>query len=398
MFSPLRPVKYEGLQQLPVAHSSHCQSHSQPETCLTRHCNHNSACTATRKSCCTNGAITAAAQSHSAHSRSLHRSNGYQIHTPVAGPGRCWCLRSSFPTRAVCAEANSSVTRAKLLDVVWAMAESGSTGPFHAVENILDTRVSGGQRMYLIRWEGYGEADDSWEPKEHLLPGAKLLVDQFHKRRQSQDKAGRPGTSPTGQRGHSGSSPRRSPGRPRKSPARQLSSPGRVKSRVKVTAFSDSEDIEDDTTDGVDMAASILHARKLAQEQLPPVVSALSGSIAERPQKSVAPALSRPMLASASLQASVPPEADVTSSYAYQLARAGSDFVDSPMDDAGGNSVRNRVAESKPSASEEPECLADLHPLVERDRTDIRLLFLSLLVVCLLVFSVLPQIVEPSRP
>ena len=37
------------------------------------------------------------------------------------------------------------------------------------VEKRLDTRKAGRDRKFLARWKGFSEAEDSWEPAEHLL-------------------------------------------------------------------------------------------------------------------------------------------------------------------------------------------------------------------------------------
>merc|ERR1712226_1156280 len=38
----------------------------------------------------------------------------------------------------------------------------------YVVEKILDKRITAGKIQYLIRWEGYGEEENTWEPKENL--------------------------------------------------------------------------------------------------------------------------------------------------------------------------------------------------------------------------------------
>ena len=43
-----------------------------------------------------------------------------------------------------------------------------------AVERIVASRVVDGRAQYLVRWEGYGEADDTWEAKEALEETAAL--------------------------------------------------------------------------------------------------------------------------------------------------------------------------------------------------------------------------------
>ena len=49
----------------------------------------------------------------------------------------------------------------------------------YEVVDILDSRRRGRKVLYLIRWEGYGPEDDTWEPIESLS-GSKELLDDFH--------------------------------------------------------------------------------------------------------------------------------------------------------------------------------------------------------------------------
>ena len=60
----------------------------------------------------------------------------------------------------------------------------------YEVEKILDTRTTtSGQQEYLIKWEGYSHAENSWEPTENLnCPG---LLDRFHQRTQKPRKKSR---------------------------------------------------------------------------------------------------------------------------------------------------------------------------------------------------------------
>uniref|UniRef100_A0A0W0GF46 Reverse transcriptase-rnase h-integrase n=1 Tax=Moniliophthora roreri TaxID=221103 RepID=A0A0W0GF46_MONRR len=51
----------------------------------------------------------------------------------------------------------------------------------HLVEEVLDSRIYRKKLQYLVRWEGYGEEEDSWEPAENL-DHAKTKVRQFYKK------------------------------------------------------------------------------------------------------------------------------------------------------------------------------------------------------------------------
>ena len=49
------------------------------------------------------------------------------------------------------------------------------------MEKILDMRTRRSQKQYLIRWKGYSDAHDSWEPWENIK--APLLMAEFKKQR-----------------------------------------------------------------------------------------------------------------------------------------------------------------------------------------------------------------------
>ena len=57
----------------------------------------------------------------------------------------------------------------------------------YTVEKITAMRWSGGARQWLVRWEGYGEKDDTWEPIEHLV-GCATFIREFESRREEEDK------------------------------------------------------------------------------------------------------------------------------------------------------------------------------------------------------------------
>ena len=51
----------------------------------------------------------------------------------------------------------------------------------YEVEEILDSRRRRRRLEYLVRWSGYGPADDSWEPEANV-ESASELVREFHQR------------------------------------------------------------------------------------------------------------------------------------------------------------------------------------------------------------------------
>ena len=55
--------------------------------------------------------------------------------------------------------------------------------PEWEVEDILDSRVRRHKTQYLVKWKGYSDAHNSWEPKEHLH--APELLSTYHKRHQA---------------------------------------------------------------------------------------------------------------------------------------------------------------------------------------------------------------------
>jgi len=51
----------------------------------------------------------------------------------------------------------------------------------YEVEQVLDCRLVRGKTKYLVRWKGYSQSEDSWEPKRNLT-GSVALVKEFHRR------------------------------------------------------------------------------------------------------------------------------------------------------------------------------------------------------------------------
>ena len=51
----------------------------------------------------------------------------------------------------------------------------------YEAEQIVSKKVHRGKALYLVRWKGYGEDDDSWEPLEQLT-SCRELVAAFEER------------------------------------------------------------------------------------------------------------------------------------------------------------------------------------------------------------------------
>ena len=58
----------------------------------------------------------------------------------------------------------------------------------YVVDQILDSKRTRNRVYYLVRWAGYGPADDTYEPASHLL-NAKEAIVQFHKDYPSKPRA-----------------------------------------------------------------------------------------------------------------------------------------------------------------------------------------------------------------
>ena len=51
----------------------------------------------------------------------------------------------------------------------------------YEVEAILAHRGNGNRRRYLVRWKGYDDASNTWEPADNVK-NSPLLIKEFHKK------------------------------------------------------------------------------------------------------------------------------------------------------------------------------------------------------------------------
>lgn len=71
-----------------------------------------------------------------------------------------------------------------------------ASGDLYEVERIVDKRKNKkGKWEYLIRWKGYGSAEDTWEPEHHLLH-CEEFIDEFNGLPLPRDKRAKAGKQP----------------------------------------------------------------------------------------------------------------------------------------------------------------------------------------------------------
>ncbi|KIW24423.1 uncharacterized protein PV07_10137 [Cladophialophora immunda] len=59
--------------------------------------------------------------------------------------------------------------------------EEEEEGSEYSVEAIRAHKFLKGEVYYLIKWQGYGEHDNTWEPEDNLLPHARQTLAKYHK-------------------------------------------------------------------------------------------------------------------------------------------------------------------------------------------------------------------------
>ena len=87
---------------------------------------------------------------------------------------------------------SSEALTARLYELEWRLLpDELGDGVYHA-EYIVDTKQVRGRTQYLVKWVGYSEEDNSWEPASNCTPS---LIDAFER---EQAAAAAPAAAPAG--------------------------------------------------------------------------------------------------------------------------------------------------------------------------------------------------------
>ena len=58
---------------------------------------------------------------------------------------------------------------------------------YYTVERVCDDRMRGGVRYFLVKWAGYSESENTWEPEENLR-NCRHFIDDYLERKKSKSK------------------------------------------------------------------------------------------------------------------------------------------------------------------------------------------------------------------